>query len=70
VRDGGTAILRDPAAPERSLAVVLIADHGLAPGVVAVAFGQPGVNTLIGTDMLEPFTGQPISNGQGVRVDP
>jgi formate dehydrogenase len=68
VSHGDTAILRDPAAPERALEVVVLADGSLAPGVVAVAFGQPGVNTLVGTDTLEPFTGQPVSNGLGVRV--
>jgi anaerobic selenocysteine-containing dehydrogenase len=68
VSDGDTAILRDPSAPERAIEAVVIADDSLAPGVVAVAFGQPGVNTLVGTDTLEPFTGQPVSNGQGIRV--
>jgi formate dehydrogenase len=69
VLDGNPAILRDPSAPERALDVVVMADESLAPGVVAVGFGQPGVNTLIATDTLEPFTGQPISNGSGVYVD-
>ncbi len=66
LNDGDRAVLRDPSAPERTLEVVVIADGSLAPGVVALAFGQPGVNTLVGTDTLEPFTGQPVSNGQGV----
>jgi anaerobic selenocysteine-containing dehydrogenase len=68
-RDGERAVLRDPSAPERALAVVLVADGAVAPGVVAVAFGQPGVNTLVGTETLEPFTGQPVSNGAGVVVE-
>jgi anaerobic selenocysteine-containing dehydrogenase len=69
VRHGDAAVLRDPSAPERALEVILIADDALAPGVVAVAFGQSGANTLVGTDTLEPFTGQPVSNGKGVYID-
>jgi formate dehydrogenase len=70
VSHGDTAILRDAGAPERTLEVVVVADSSLAPGVVAIAFGQPGANALVGTDTLEPFTGQPVSNGTGVHIEP
>jgi formate dehydrogenase len=68
LRDGDRAVLRAPSAPARALDVVVLSDSAVAPGVVAVAFGQPGVNALIGTDTLEPFTGQPVSNGAGVSI--
>lgn len=39
-------------------------------GVIIIPFGQASCNPnrVIGTETLEPFTGQPISNGAWVRV--
>jgi len=62
----------------------VVEDDGVRQGVVVLPFGwghhedalgagpdgPRGVNAnvLVGTDRLEPFTGQPLSNGQWVRV--
>lgn len=50
-----------------SLDVVLVADPSLARGTVVVPFGR-GANALVGSAALDPFTGQPRSNGARVRV--
>ena len=62
--------------------VAAVADDGVRPGVVtlpygwghhpdAIGAGEDGphgvnANVLVATDRLEPFTGQPLSNGQWV----
>lgn len=62
-----------------SVRVQLVLDEGLARDTVVLPYGwghlegagdQGGVNanTLVGSEAREPFTGQPISNGQPVRV--
>jgi anaerobic selenocysteine-containing dehydrogenase len=55
-----------------TIEVVVDADDTLHPDAVVVPFGWGDVNTnanrLIGTDRLEPFTGQPVSNGQATRL--
>ena len=62
--------------------VAVVADDGVRPGVVtlpygwghhpdAIGAGEGGphgvnANVLVATERLEPFTGQPLSNGQWV----
>ena len=58
--------------PAGHLDVSLRADPHLARGTVVIPFGQPALNPnrLVGTDRLEPFTGQPVSNGTLVTLGP
>jgi hypothetical protein len=50
----------------------LVPDPTLARGTVVIPFGDPHLNAnrLVGTDALEPFTGQPWSNGTPVTLEP
>jgi anaerobic selenocysteine-containing dehydrogenase len=81
--DGGTIRLTRPGRPDVVVEVAAKADPGVARGVVVLPYGWghlpgavgggeggPGVNAnaLVGTDVLEPFSGQPVSNGQRVDV--
>jgi anaerobic selenocysteine-containing dehydrogenase len=83
VADGGTIRLAPPGRPHAVVEVTAKADAGVRRGVVVLPFGWghlpgavgggeggPGVNAnvLVGTDVLEPFSGQPVSNGQRVDV--
>lgn len=56
--------------PGGTLAVTVEADAGLPRGTVVVPFGDARTNPnhLVGTAALEPFTGQPVSNGTVVRA--
>lgn len=74
--------LRRPDDPGRAVEVEARADDGVRPGVVVLPFGWGHVdgalgsgpdgprgvnaNVLVGTDRLEPFTGQPLSNSRWV----
>lgn len=57
---------------ERSVLVELIGDSDIRPGVVALPFGNAATNpnAVISAVDLEPFTGQPQSNGTTVRLVP
>ena len=65
--DPGPAILEGPGG---RLAVTVHPDPDLPRGTVVLPFGDPRMNPnlLVGTAELEPFTGQPVSNGTPVRV--
>lgn len=65
--DPGPAVLVGPAG---ELAVELVSDPSLARGTVVVPFGDRGcnANTLVDARALDPFTGQPASNGARVDV--
>ena len=67
--DPGPAILEGPGG---RLAVTVHPDPDLPRGTVVLPFGDPRTNPnlLVGTTDLEPFTGQPVSNGTPVRIDP
>ncbi len=58
--------------PGGSLEVAVTADPRLEPGTVVLPFGdaRANPNRVIGVGRLDPFTGQPMSNGAGVRVEP
>ncbi|MEZ4316906.1 MAG: molybdopterin-dependent oxidoreductase [Myxococcota bacterium] len=57
--------------PAGRLVLEVVADAGLARGTVVVPFGGPNnPNEVIGTADLEPFSGQPWSNGTVVRLTP
>lgn len=58
--------------PGGALRVEVVTDPTLAPGTLVIPFGDASINpnALIGTDALEPFTGQPISNGAPVTLRP
>ncbi len=77
----GRVRLRRPDDLAAAVTVAVLADAGVRPGVVVLPFGwghgpgavgagdgEPGVsaNTLVGSDRLERFTGQPVSNGRWV----
>lgn len=57
---------------EATVELALVVDDRIRQGCVLVPWGvsEDGVNIndVIGTDRLEPFTGQPISNGQWVSL--
>jgi hypothetical protein len=63
----GPAVLRGPGG---ELEVEVVADPELARGTVVVPYGDPACNPneLVGTDVLEPCTGQPLSNGTVIEV--
>lgn len=83
---GETVRLSRPDAPEHAVNVACVVDPGVRQGVVVLPFGwghragaigsgaagPAGVNAnvLVATDRLEPFTGQPLSNGRWVHVAP
>jgi anaerobic selenocysteine-containing dehydrogenase len=72
-RLGGRHIrIRRPGRQGWDLTVTVTADEGLRPGTLVLPWGDPrlDVNAVIGTERLEPFTGQPISNGCWVEVAP
>lgn len=56
--------------PGGSLAVDVVSDPELARGTVVLPYGDPRLNpnVLVGTEVLEPFTGQPVSNGTRVTI--
>ena len=63
----GPAILEGPGG---ALAVEVAHDPTLARGTVVLPFGDRrcNPNAVVGTDALEPFSGQPVSNGTPVRL--
>lgn len=65
----GPAVLRG-AAGELEVRVAHAPD--VHPGAVVLGFGVVGTNPnrVIGTDVLEPFSGQPVSNGTPVTLVP
>ena len=70
-RIGSEAIrLRLPGTTQWALSVAVIPDESVRPGVLILPWGDPRLdaNAIIGTRHLEPFTGQPISNGSWVEV--
>ena len=85
IADGALLSVWRPDAPETRLVLAVRCDAGLRPGVLVIPYGWghlPGAigsgdgpsgvnaNVLVGTDRLEPFTGQPLSNGRWVCVAP
>ncbi len=62
--------IRQPGATEWQLALEVVPDTSVLAGVLVLPWGFDSldVNTVIGTERLEPFTGQPISNGSWVEV--
>lgn len=55
--------------PAGRVELEVAADPALARGTVVVPFGGPvNPNALVGTEDLEPFSGQPWSNGTPVRL--
>ena len=59
------------AGPGGQVDVEVLHDSTLARGTVVWPFGDPRnhPNQVIGVERLEPFTGQPLSNGAEVRLD-
>jgi len=69
VPDGGEARLTGDNGEQ--LTVTLGHDPTLRRGVVVLGYGaEDGPNRIVGTEELERFTGQPRSNGAGVRIEP
>jgi formate dehydrogenase len=72
VAPGGRVELRGahPGAPDGSLVLPVVLDPTLRPGVVVVGYGavERSPNHLVGTRLLEAFTGQPCSNGLRIRA--
>ena len=67
--DAVSAGLTRVTGPAGELLVSLLPDPSLARGTVVLPFGgslRP--NTLVGTEQLEPFSGQPVSNGAEVQL--
>jgi hypothetical protein len=56
--------------PGGRLEVEVAHDPTLARGTVVVPYGDRrcNPNALVGTAVLEPFSGQPVSNGAPVRL--
>jgi hypothetical protein len=55
--------------PAGALETQVASDATLARDVVVLPFGgETNPNVLISTTTLEPFTGQPISNGTPIRA--
>jgi anaerobic selenocysteine-containing dehydrogenase len=67
----GTPVRIRVIGPGGSLEVGVAADPRLEPGTVVLPFGdaRANPNRVIGVGRLDPFTGQPVSNGAGVRVE-
>lgn len=84
--EGDTLAVWRPDRPDATrLSVPVTRDDGVRPGVLVLPWGwghRPGAigsddgpagvnaNMLVATDRLEPFTGQPLSNGRWVHVAP
>lgn len=69
LRDGSAARIRRVGGPDW-VEVRIAVDPGLGPGTVVFAYaGSPNVNQLIARDVLEPFSGQPMSNGTAVEIE-
>jgi len=64
--------IRSPGAESWPLSIVVTPDARVRPGVLVLPWGHPQLdaNAVIGTTQLEPFTGQPISNGCWVEAAP
>ena len=86
VDGGLLAVWRPDAPERTRVSAPVALDDGVRPGVLVLPYGwghaagaigsgldgPAGVNAnmLVATDRLEPFTGQPLSNGQWVLVGP
>lgn len=62
----------DLVGPAGTLRVAVEHDAAMSPGTVVLGFGtaHANPNRVIASDRLEPFSGQPISNGTAVRLVP
>lgn len=81
--DGDRVRIRPAGAAAWRLRTVVRADEGVRPGVMVLPFGWGhlsgagmadgdaggNANALVLTDVLEPFTGQPVSNGRHVEME-
>jgi len=64
--------IRRPGTRDWPLSIAVQPDDSVRRGVLVLPWGDPRLdaNAVIGTDHLEPFTGQPISNGSWVEASP